>query len=125
MLSFWSLQVADWGCPSRLALWSSEAQNRQLAGVHLDFDTAGPTWAEQARLSPFDDGFHSEFVAILQYSRTEILRFWNDTYEEDMGVSAAPSPQGLFLDKGDAIAYLNELEVTIPGMLPFCLIFSI
>jgi hypothetical protein len=58
MLSYFSMQVSDWGSPRRLALWSSESQNRQLAGVHLDFDTAGQMWAEQVQflffLSLFD-----------------------------------------------------------------------
>jgi hypothetical protein len=60
-----------------------------------------------------------------QYSRTEVLRYWNDTYEEDMGVTAEPPHQGLQLDKGDPIPYLNYFEAQIPGMhlLLFCHVY--
>jgi hypothetical protein len=113
MLSFWPWQVKIWGVPSKLALWSSEGQNRQLAGIHLDLDTAGETWAQQVIHFSHVLSF---ILCAIQYSRTEVLRYWNDTYEENMGVSAAPRPQGLHLDKGDRILYLNYFEAQIPGM---------
>jgi hypothetical protein len=115
MLSFWAYQVADWAVPGKLALWSSEGQNRQLAGVHLDFDTAGETWAEQVPVAAcFRCGLLSCWSPF-QYSCTEVLRYWNDTYEEDMGVTAPPPRQGLILDKGTFVQYFNEFEIQIPG----------
>jgi mannose/cellobiose epimerase-like protein (N-acyl-D-glucosamine 2-epimerase family) len=67
MLSFWPWQVKTWGVPAKLALWSSEGQNRQLAGVHLDLDTAGETWFEQVVLFALSLLFHPRMLLCFSF----------------------------------------------------------